>query len=356
MEEDNNKAEAHTIASAFDEIIDEFKRDDFSVNGLPLQIHMDSAKDICCHCACKDFIKSWQNAYEKSGIPISSFIDKIEPSRAVHTVSCFLLGLWLYQKSSTLSGNIIKQLEPFRKFNMSNKNAEYEEFLFAWMLTCVYHDFGYAYEEGSEAFNDAKTYCQELIDEMFHDHLYIPDFTKEYVNKYREYRQCRFSCKDHGIYGAMKLIKGLRRKRFYNLYKEFYDLAAQTIACHNMYYCVRGEEFEKCYQTKGMTELIRENRDDKRRDYRKHPFLFLLSLVDTIEPTKAFNNYNAIFDIQINLEKEHDGAEKLIVIPQNGSDEEHLNKYKNALHEMDKWLTGVETDKNENGFKISLES
>ena len=115
-----------------------------------------------------------------------------------------------------------------------------------------------------------------------------------------------------------------------------------------------GGEFEKCYQTKGMTELIRDDVNDKRRDYRKHPFLFLLSLVDTIEPTKVFDNYNAIFDVQIKLEKEHDGADKLIVIPQNGSDEEHLNKYKNALHEMDKWLTDVEE---KNGiFKISIES
>lgn len=355
MEEINNRAEAYTIASVFDDIIKEIKRADFLVNGLPIQKPMDLAKDFLCHCACKEFIKSWQSIYEKSGIPISSFIHKIHPSRAVHTVSCFLLGLWLYRKSNTLNGSIIKQLENFRTFYMSNNNAEYEAFLFAWMLTCIYHDFGYAYEDGSEIFNDSKTNCQELIDEMFHCHLCIPDFTKEYVNKYREYRQCRFGCKDHGIYGAMKLIKDLRRKRFYKCYKEFYELAAQTIACHNMYYCVKGDEYEHCYQTKGMTELIRDGINDKKRDYRKHPFLFLLSLVDTIEPTKVFKNPKVIFDIQIKLEKENDGTEKLIVIPENGFDVERLNKYKNALQEMNMWLTDVEE---ENGYtyKINLQS
>lgn len=349
MEEGNNKAEAHTIASAFDDIINELSQEGCYINNRKVELTISSARDIQCPCSCKEFIKQWQNVYGKVGIQISSFIDKIPNKRVVHTVSCFLLGLWCYDKSDILSNRLDNQLKDFPQ---DTSLGAREAFMFAWMLTCIYHDFGYAYEEGGEVFTPDANERISLVKESQPCDRYIPKFSMDYMEKYMEYRHCRFGRKDHGIYGAKKLMQDLHNNEFLDYYK----LAAQTIACHNMYYCVKDDEFEKCYQTKGMTELIREDADDKRRDYRKHPFLFLLSLVDTIEPTKAFNNYNAIFDIQINLEKEHDGAEKLIVIPQNGSDEEHLNKYKNALHEMDKWLTAVETGKNENGFKISLES
>ena len=62
--------------------------------------------------------------------------------------------------------------------------------------------------------------------------------------------------------------------------------AAWTIICHNIWVHKRGTCEAKKYEEIGLNELIHNKTDKRFIQLKEHPLLFLLCLVDTIEPVK----------------------------------------------------------------------
>lgn len=308
------------------------------VNGINLKNRLNCCNDLHCMCKCKEFIKSWQDIYRKGGCEISQLVDKIPDERIPHTLSCFILGYTLYEKCELIHSaidNVLKSLDnSLENSNETTKNIK-EAFYFAWFLTCIYHDFGYAYEKKFVEPDDFN------INELLMANIcYRPNiFSNEIISRYDEYRRCRFGVKDHGIYGGVKLLKDL--KEFGDKYSNFYNMAAQTIMVHNIFYCHKGDIYEPCYKGKKLTSLIV---DDVMRKHIKNPFLFLLSLVDNIEPIKRFYDVEVLSKIFLDINNKDNSINISFA---NEIDSYKLNLYKNSVKGMTDWLTYVNEYHNE---------
>ena len=69
-----------------------------------------------------------------------------DTNRLRHVVSLFFLGIALYSNISVIRDYIDNQISGLGILNKEN-SAE-RRFSFFWFLLCIYHDLGYAYENG----------------------------------------------------------------------------------------------------------------------------------------------------------------------------------------------------------------
>lgn len=313
-----------TIEELYSEYISKFPK---NVNGANCRLI--ECSDLHCICKCKEYIQSWQGLYCKDGCKISKMINKMLEERIQHTLSCFILGFSLYEESELIHSAIDDVLKMLEKSHAKSNGTNKEAFFFAWFLTCIYHDFGYAYEKkivDPEDFDFNKLLeengcCRPTI------------FSNEIISRYAEYRCCRFCVKDHGIFGGAKLLKDLQN--FDGEYSNFYQMAAQTIMVHNIYYCHKGDIYESCYKWKELAPLIV---DDVMREHVKYPFLFLLSLVDNIEPIKRFEDIDVLSKVFIEI----DNNDRCVKISfDRGFDSNKIENYKNSVKSMTDWLTDV---------------
>ena len=318
-----------SFASEYNRLLKGLK--DNEINDHKLKNIPDSTLDLNCACKCRSFIKDWQDVYNKGGKEISTFVEKLKDLRLYHTISCFLLGISLYDRSKFIKDSIDRCLEKIK--DSGDDNAPSNTFLFAWMLTCIYHDFGYAYEEGNKKFVE-KDYPVGQAFNCGDD--FIPKANQKSMKDYGQFCKCRLGHLDHGIYGGRKLLLDLSQNNsHYDRFKGYYHLAAQTIMCHNMFYCKEDDNNLPCYKGKNMSELIR-GKNEHKREFKNHPMLYLLSLVDNIEPTKRFKNVDILNDMYLSISDD----EKLIVKTPQMTDE-LCKQYIDSLDEMNTWLTDV---------------
>lgn len=252
------------------------------------------------------FIESYFGAANKD----VALLKMDRSNRQLHSVSSFFLGILIKEKLFP------KLLE------------EGPGFLYLWFLTSLYHDMGYVVELNKEEYPPEKT-CLESLNENFLGMLPIDYkdynlletenscsiYSVETIKKYYEY--CRTSCintVNHGVVGGLILYYRLNENyvrcqelakhdcevngEFFNPndfkykglhydsnHKTYYSRAASTIMDHNIW--LADEKSRKVYKEKKLHELIREPHACKT----ENQFLFLLALVDTIEPIKFFNQH-----------------------------------------------------------------
>lgn len=224
-------------------------------------------------------------------------LKKEEPNtnRLRHVVSLFYLGFALYSKISVIKSYIDKQISGLGILN--HENSAERRFSFFWFLLCIYHDLGYAYENC--LIKDNKGNEKELLmPEGFSPKIY----TKENIDKYDKYRQCKWNVKDHGIWGGrvfysemLEIGKDIARSQM-NTNKIFekddveqiYQYAAWLIMCHNINFDNGKSEYTNCYKCQGLDDFI----IPKVRciSLTNNPLLFLFCFADTIEPTKKLKS------------------------------------------------------------------
>ena len=246
--------------------------------------------------------------------------------RAEHMRSAFLFGIYIYDTMECFQKytNTCLQ-ESFKKVKtLDQENRDIEqpgsmppspydldvlphdvlrhEFLYIWYLICLYHDVGYVFEKDSSKADDI---CVEIPE-------YLPAIPREYISSCKLYYLTRRGtsllghkpCVDHGIYGGLLLLKRLRNLHSSNIivenengdkillwgrpiFEHYIVNAAWAIIAHNIFLAEFGTQNACKYYFLGLNQLVYLHGFSPIRPS-KHPFLFLLCLVDSIEPIKHF--------------------------------------------------------------------
>jgi len=237
----------------------------------------------------KEFIKDFFTKGGKDLVTERFRLQDFGIPRAEHTVSIYFLGILLYHNSSFYD----------KIFYDGKINTRFDFFSFIWFITCLSHDFAF-YQERDEslcasmpdinALLKLKAIQYNLLEQE------IANVPKDFFQLIPHYYNMRHSDArtDHGIHGGLIAYDVLvdnrkQRKQMNNiewLWEEYLDkeyaYAAATVAIHNMW--LPGEADSEKYILHGLAALIGR----KEVAFSEAPLLYLLGLVDTLDPVKAY--------------------------------------------------------------------
>ena len=297
-----------------------------------------SIEDLGNEDKCKKLIFNILKVFRKEYLSSSVNIKQLRTDRITHVVSCFFMGRWLYQTffKDVLDDNY------FQRLNMKGENPD-KDFDFLWALTCLYHDAGYAYENG----NKCMLPDFSLISEE-HRSEYVPViYSLANIKCYEILRRENHAKLDHGIYGALELRKDLNGFLIKDLPPgrtpmKAYECAVWSIMCHNIWFIEPKSACENCYKAKGLHEFILQNaREDV--NICDFPLFYLLSLADNLEPSKTLPDYNNWECIEF-LPSNH----SLTIQKNNKLDEsEKIDVYIKSIQDLDNWLISINPRKEE---------
>lgn len=299
----------------------------------------------------KQFIKEFL-AYSDKVKNIYDVLELIEPYRNLHIVTDYFLGILLYENNTRIKiaiDNQIKKIIPPENESLNNS------FKYFWFLICFYHDVGYYYENNNDSIISLSTLEEELkIENKIQNLIGVPKLFQHITKKYLLYRFEMFHCYDHGIIGGMllydRLIKvyknykhsfgnGQNSFMHNNLYWsdsmfKYFQLIASVVLTHNIWF--RNESSNSLteisiYKDYRLDKLIISDAT-RAISLERHPLLFLLSLVDSIEPTKCFG---------IHFLKKNRfifSKNNTIIIAQNICNDDETNKWRNTILSLSSWL------------------
>ena len=287
------------------------------------------------------FFKHYIGKGEKANMPIVDFIDNLSMDRLQHTLSCFLLGILLYERSSSITCGICRSL---RKKPINNPETMDERFKYLWLLISIFHDFGYAIENKDVELSIKE--FDEMITKLHSRQTIVPSiYSKILLRNYAKYRVCRFGVYDHGICGGLKLyaeLCQLRENKASSSDQKHYwgedliphfALAAWTVACHNIWLikdCEKNANAIRCYKCFNLDKLIYHGTS---RIIKESPFLFLLCLVDSIEPIKIFDNFDKLKQVKFVFP-----SDNIIEIDINGLCLKDHDTYIKKIVDINDWL------------------
>lgn len=206
-----------------------------------------------------------------------------------HINSVFFLGLLIYHKTG------LKE-----KFNLDRNAPGYQTFPFIWFLISLYHDNAYHIEKDSEMVKNNRSLTQLCSNFNIEYNLFenrVRGVSSRLMNcceNYFKYRVEESKVIDHGIFGGLllydRLLKIRRRKASVgeeNLFwgealEDQYKLAASAIATHNIW--MPNKNQHEMYSNYKLNELI----SFIPLKFRNFNFLYLLGIIDTIDPIKTF--------------------------------------------------------------------
>lgn len=257
---------------------------------------------------CKTFIREYLKKGDKTGMAIFEYLDSITLERTKHILSCFLLGFLVYKENSLIQQIIDRFLISLPAHNRMESSEK--RFRYIWMLVCFFHDFGYAIEEKVESITNDEVYS--LINKMPGKFKGVPKlYGKNVLKRYDEYICCRFNKHDHGVIGGSKLYNDLcllrqkKEKECSNLYwgidlENDFAVAAWSVACHNIFYIEESNKYVSCYKKFSLDKLIYSS-SSRKINLKRHPLLYLLCLVDSIEPIKTCHDMSILNKIRIDI-------------------------------------------------------
>ena len=256
---------------------------------------------------------------------------EVKFERSEHTVSTFLLGILFYEKHrgiKTAINNMMEDIENRAKHSDPAYHIETAQqcFLYLWFMTCLFHDLGYKYEKQGIPFartNDIESQYFPKVEIPSPDMGYIPEQLSKNAKIYssKGLRRNGFRsrpCIDHGIAGGCILFKRMEEltnknsaNGSYAKQKDCYWgnclldnhilIAAWTIICHNIWCHRKNSPEADKYMRLGLEELLYDGEGERFIDMQKHPLLFLLCMVDTIEPVKNLKNFEELKKIRIDI-------------------------------------------------------
>jgi hypothetical protein len=268
------------------QIIDELPEHQWNYYfGLNVSIHKPASFS-----ASFSFLESYfKNAEKLEILGLNSYALNDSDSKVEHSVSIYFLGCFLAAQL-----NLKNQLNKASGYN----NLE-EHFLFVWFLASLYHDRHFQIEQQREV-KDYATFISSITAAGQSNLLtrnktrLIPQTLQKTIRSYYTYRQKHWHVTDHGIAAGLYLFNdlvNLRKinegkntkldfsKKVENLYKE----AAWAIAAHNIYF--PEEKDHELYSSYKLKALLKH----PAISFSDAPFLFLLGLVDTIDPIKTYH-------------------------------------------------------------------
>ncbi|WP_069999648.1 hypothetical protein [Cellulosilyticum sp. I15G10I2] len=318
---------------------------------------------------CRYFIESLlSNGDKLTGLAREQFNRLSDNYRLEHTVSVYFLGIILYENVYRIRSNIDSYIKRVNeKLNSSkayrrHEVLEYEcdtPFSYFWFLICFYHDYGYSFEERNkiEAFEDLLSELGELnftLPRIFRE-ISVPKVVADNIGKYIAYRYKVHNKLDHGIVGGLLFWKE-RKKDYYERRKkynrdEFIDNQrlwsnrilqcihlpiAWTIAAHNIWFINNESDDYDAYCKYGLDELIIRK---PKISLENHPFLFLLSIVDTIDPVKLLmQNNHHVFTVDDLNSIMFSFGENTIQYSMTYDNEIVHSRYKNNIKDIKSWV------------------
>ncbi|GAA6528576.1 hypothetical protein LPYR103PRE_05490 [Segatella asaccharophila] len=320
-------------------------------------------------CKCKSFIRNCMKAGGKGNDYLNDSLDSLSPSRIKHIVSCFLLG-FVFRENISKKDWIDKKLKTLcHDYSKDWKG----EFSYIWMLICFFHDLGYNVEEGENVIPEEDgVFPPQRKSSVFLPRIYTP----EAVSAYEKYREEKYHVNvDHGIYGGKVCYEKLceiRRQhdsskntpnnldntvmittmgqklredspQYYwgKPLEKVYACISWTIICHNMFFVQEDTEEAKYYKEHDLGEFVYKKRARKIR-LKSSPFLFLLCLVDTLEPIKKFNTLEVLKYISLDVNKM-----KIKIDVENTRNIGNLDeweKYRDSVIGLNDWLCDFQID------------
>ena len=253
-------------------------------------IQFGSFNDLCDADKCRSLIISLIGRGGKTGVYLFNAIYDLSNERLKHIVSVFLLGIIIYEKIRPFNVGILSYLNRLHSEGFDDSS---DKFKYIWLLACVFHDLGYAFEDNSIPACEWEAKVGKLPERP----ACIPkNFSRRLFDKYAKYRRCRFGVYDHGIYGAKVLYSNLCElreqkemadtKHYWGKdLEKFYGLAAWIIACHNIWFVRRADKNSVCYDLCDLARLIIEDRQQYISS-KRNALLFLFCLVDSLDFTK----------------------------------------------------------------------
>ncbi|WP_437917686.1 hypothetical protein [Sphingobacterium sp. LRF_L2] len=272
----------------------------------------------------------------------TSGIDSDTLHRPDHINSVFFLGILLYYKTGL-----------HRRYKMNTNAPGYKSFPFIWFLIALFHDNAYAYERDEN--EKKKLDSIKTIDDL-KAHFGIQHFlfdtrfrsnTQRLLNARNSYfyyrRNCGYKVIDHGLLGGILLYDRLykirkKKKReqeetlFWGpslIYQ--YKMAANAISLHNIW--LPEKEDEPLYHKYGLQNLI----GLRKLKFKDFPLFYLLGIVDTIEPVKAFegSGFDSAY-ILGNLDISF--SQRSVTISNKPGSELVFSKLTDKLRFFDNWL------------------
>ena len=308
------------------------------------------------------------------------YVDLLSDEKAKHTISIFFLGIYLYNESDILKEYIDKQIKELDKKINDNGESIIIEFKYYWFLICFYHDIGSKYEEKYCHLlhnSDSSSISLSCISDFS---LKIPEFKENAIptvynkiwKKYYKYRLDE-GRNDHGIFGGL-LFYNDRFLQYENLKKEaekepfkhdgvwwskkiveeVHAYVAWIIIAHNIWYLSedddRYEDKKKKYADFGLKDLILKKGKKSKITLQEYPLLFLLCIVDTIDPVKhCKKNNNILAEIYINYSGGDINIETSTDINIDYKDE----KYENKIQQLSEWLD-IKYNKSEDYLTLQI--
>ncbi len=303
-----------------------------------------------------EFIKNYFKRGGKGGIFKEYFTIKNSLlHRSKHTVSIFFIGILIYHNS------IIKQKM------CGGRNLNRIDFPFLWFLTCLFHDFGYDYEKNSRKYSSKIKDIDSLRRYFEVEHYLldknpnnIPKDLYKNISNYFLYKLTERKEIDHGIVAGMYLYDMLVKNRLFrrngndNVFywgddlDDEYALAGATIATHNIWFA--GSNMKKIYEGYNLDCLINHMPISSE----EAPLLFLLGLVDTIDPiklygAKGYSNLKILKNILFDCSKDE------IKLSVASGSKLNINDLEKKCSSLESWLQVKIYSKNTQ-IKIKLDS
>lgn len=316
--------------------------------------------------SCYKFIREYFHKGDKQKVFELSFTDKFQQEgKHIHTTILYFLGCYLKDMVE----------EALYKAADFNDRDEWFDFRYTWFLSCLYHDTASVIETEEDLgirdnrFKELEYYLGKYnILYNVYDHIptntdsKLHTFPKDLVRNYFFYIASERKHIDHGILGGFILFdrlvknynsvwkqkKKIDSKANYNGFEynnlqwrrehlDHFALIADSVIAHNIWFSKK----ENLYMEYGLNPIIVS--DTNKISIKERPLLFFLSLLDTIEPTKRFEEKDPIEVMKsIEIIYEKDKKEVVISALDEGID---YNSYFERLENMKDWLK-VEVGRN----------
>lgn len=329
-----------------------------------------------CNKRAASFIWKYLDARSKETVYNFRFSNgKALYSKSAHTVSAFLLGMYL----SELVDKQVVQL-------MKNNTTEIiQKFDYPWFLCCLFHDAFSKYEKehkkGAEPsfelmkkrlkiIHDIYTKEEDILPNWDWPITYKQETVKEYYNQRFEngLKDEGIGIVDHGIlsgyYFFDRLVRNYLRNKKLNGNKDHFDthnngftliwdkdqiwvfgLAADAIIAHNIWHVNKYSN---------IPQLCPGGDHERKLSIKETPLAYFLSLIDTIEPVKYFSNKYSITKILSNISIELKDKKEIVIKQQGKVFDFETWYYKKDMDKLESWLEGTKAELSPDKRRITI--
>jgi hypothetical protein len=312
---------------------------------------LDKVKDWNDENEHKKFIEDFLRISGKDVVLNHFSINLEQLSRKIHTNSVFFLGCLFYEKLN---------IDDLLNFQREDGN---QEFNFIWFLSALIHDFYHDKERKLEEFTEINEDIKsiEVINDLLEyiEKNQLVQENKKIKNLFEvipNYFKYRFNDGkiDHGIFTGIKLFDSLEKNRKERkeqvangvengvLYWgddliSIYAQASLSITMHNIWSSGKKDEIKEKYRKFGLESLITGETKIFPISIKDNPLLFLLGLVDTIEPIKTFNCVTPQYVLE-NIMISFNKKQNQITIKNKKNSGLDFEKLKENINGLNEWL------------------